>query len=130
MYLLDTNIIVFLFKNNENVAKKLTKIGLNNCYISEITIAELKYGAEKSNRPVHHTKIVEEFIGEVSVIPIIDVLDVYAKEKVRLEKIGNRIDDFDLLIGASAIVTGLVLVTNNVAHLQRMDNIIIEDWTK
>jgi tRNA(fMet)-specific endonuclease VapC len=38
------------------------------------------------------------------------------------------IDDFDLLIGATAINHNMIMVTNNVAHLSRLENIIIEDW--
>jgi tRNA(fMet)-specific endonuclease VapC len=51
------------------------------------------------------------------------------KGKARLRKAGQPIDDFDLLIGATAIAYGLILVTNNVDHLQRIKAIIIEDWT-
>jgi len=40
------------------------------------------------------------------------------------------VDDFDLLIGATAISNELILVTNNVDHLGRMEGIKIEDWTK
>jgi tRNA(fMet)-specific endonuclease VapC len=49
---------------------------------------------------------------------------------VRLKRLGTRIDDFDLLIGASAIENDLILVTNNISHLGRMADIQIEDWTQ
>lgn len=129
MYLLDTNIVVFSFRGNNNVNKKIEKIGFGNCYISAITIAELKYGATKSNHSEYHNSLIKEFLKKVKVIPIEDVLDVFASEKVRLEKTGNRIDDFDLLIGATAISSKLILVTNNTKHLQRMKLKNIEDWT-
>ena len=45
-YLLDTNICIFLLRGKYNVNKKIDTVGLDNCYISEITVAELKYGAE------------------------------------------------------------------------------------
>jgi tRNA(fMet)-specific endonuclease VapC len=105
----------------------MRSIGLENCYISEVSIAELKYGAAKSNRSAYHNEMVANFISDIQVIPIIDVLDVYATEKVRLERLGTRIDDFDLLIGASAIENDLILVTNNISHLGRMVDIQIED---
>lgn len=40
------------------------------------------------------------------------------------------VDDFDILIGATAIANDMVMVTNNVAHLSRLTKIRIEDWTK
>ena len=49
-YLLDTNICVFYFRENKIVRNKIERIGIENCYVSEITIAELLYGAEKSQR--------------------------------------------------------------------------------
>ena len=39
------------------------------------------------------------------------------------------IDDFDILIGSTSVANDMIMVTNNVAHLSRLDNIIIEDWT-
>jgi tRNA(fMet)-specific endonuclease VapC len=128
MYLLDTNIIIFLFKGKYGVAEKIRSVGLEQCFISEITVAELKYGAEKSNNPEYHRRAVTEFINDIQIIPIFDALDFFAKEKTRLEAGGNRIDDFDLLICSTAVVNDLVLVTNNVSHLGRIQGVAIEDW--
>ncbi len=52
------------------------------------------------------------------------VLDI----KTKLETKGNRIDDFDILIGATAIVNNIVMVTYNVKHLERLSDIVIENW--
>ena len=38
------------------------------------------------------------------------------------------IDDFDLLIGATALKHGMVLVTENVKHLSRVPGITLENW--
>lgn len=65
-----------------------------------------------------------------TILPIIDALDIYAKEKTRLRKSGQSVDDFDLLIGASAVANDLTLVTNNEKHFERLENIAIENWTK
>ncbi|MFP3091188.1 hypothetical protein LQZ21_12770 [Treponema sp. TIM-1] len=56
------------------------------------------------------------------------VTEEYAKTKSNLRKAGNTIDDFDILIGSTAIVNNLILVTNNQQHFNRIDNIIIENW--
>lgn len=45
-YLLDTDMCIFFFQGKLNIKNKIEEVGLGNCYISEITIAELKYGAE------------------------------------------------------------------------------------
>ena len=63
------------------------------------------------------------------VIPIFSALDIYAKEKARLKIKGKILDDFDLLIGSTAIFNNLILVTKNVSDFERIEGISIEDWT-
>lgn len=128
-YLLDTNICIFFIKGKYNLDKKIDSVGAGNCFISEITVAELKYGIENSKSPEMMRTVVEAFISKFPVVPIFNSLDVYAKEKARLRKSGMLVDDFDILIGATAISNNMVMVTNNVNHLNRIDQITIEDWT-
>jgi tRNA(fMet)-specific endonuclease VapC len=128
-YLLDTNICVFFIKGQYELDKKIAEVGEQNCFISEMTVAELKYGVENSKTIEAMRIIVEAFIPKFSIIPIYNSLDIYAKEKTKLRKQGLLIDDFDILIGATAIANDMIMVTNNVSHLVRLDNIIIEDWT-
>ena len=127
-YLIDTNICVYYIKGQFNLHEKFAEIGVDNLYISEITIAELKYGIENSTKKKDNRKTVERFITSIQIIPIIGSLDIYAKEKAKLKKKGQLIDDFDLLIGSSAIANEMVLVTRNVKHFNRISNINIENW--
>jgi tRNA(fMet)-specific endonuclease VapC len=128
-YLLDTNICIFYIKGQYELNKKIAEVGEENCFISEMTVAELKYGVENSKTIETMRKIVEAFIPNFVVIPIYNSLDIYAKEKAKLRRQGLLIDDFDILIGATSIANSLIMVTNNVAHLNRLDNIVVEDWT-
>ena len=66
----------------------------------------------------------------VQILPIFNALDLYANEKARLRKSGKTIDDFDLLIGVSAVANKLILITNNESHFDRINGIEIENWTK
>lgn len=127
-FLLDTNICIYFLKGQYNLVQKLEKIGLENCFISEITIAELKFGAENSESKEKNRNTVDDFTSRFTIIPIFNSLDIYAKEKARLRKAGNPLDDFDLLIGATAITNNLVLVTRNVADFERLEEIKIENW--
>ena len=64
-----------------------------------------------------------------SFIPIVTAIDTYAKEKVRFKKMGIPLhDEFDLIIGASAIASDLILVTDNVKHFVNFKDIKIENW--
>ena len=100
------------------------------CYISEITIAELKYGAYKSNRIDENLQLIDELVAAVNVVPFAESIDVFAKEKVRLMSQGTPIDDFDLLIGAAAVQQELILVTDNVKHFKNIQGLVIENWVE
>lgn len=127
---MDTNICIFFMKGLYDLKNKIHKAGADNCFISEITLAELKFGIENSHAKEKNAIALSNFLTGVVIIPIFPSLDIYAKEKARLRKAGQPVDDFDLLIGATAISNELTLVTNNVDHLGRMKGIKIEDWTK
>lgn len=129
-YLLDTNICIFFIKGLYELDEKIAEVGEKNCFISEVTVAELKYGIENSPNKEKMRPIVEAFIPKFAIIPIFDSLDIYATEKAKLRKQGLLIDDFDILIGSTAINHNFVMVTNNVSHLDRLEDIIVEDWTK
>ena len=128
-YLLDTNICAYFLNGKYNLEAKIDEVGFENCVVSEITIAELKYGVEKSTHKEKNRKTIETFQTKFDVMPIFPALDVYAREKARLKTKGKMLDDFDLLIGSTAIFNNLTLVTKNVSDFDRLDDIDIEDWT-
>jgi tRNA(fMet)-specific endonuclease VapC len=128
-YLLDTNICVHYLNGKYNLNHKIDSVGLSNCYISEITVAELIFGAENSGKIAENRKRVNDFQSQIAIIPIFNCLDCYGREKVRLRKQGTPVDEFDLLIGVTAVVNELIMVTNNVKHFEKIQNIAIEDWT-
>src|ERR1035437_2552120 len=122
-YLLDTNICIYFFKERYNLDEQFRKVGFSNCCISAITLAELKYGAECSDKITENMKTVDDFANEIAIVPIYNSLSIYAKEKARLRKAANLIDDFDILIGVTAVANNLVLVTENQKHLSRISKV-------
>lgn len=129
-YLLDTNICVFHLQGKYDVPRLIEQAGCENCYISEITVGELLYGASCSSQKEKHVKLVEELISLFTVLPIFPVLPLFADMKALLRQQGKLIDDFDLLIGATAVRNDMILVTENVKHLARIPDIRIENWVK
>jgi tRNA(fMet)-specific endonuclease VapC len=112
-----------------DLEKKFDKIAAENCFISEMTLAELKFGVEKSEKAEKNKKALDNFLTGVQILPIFHSLDLYAKEKARLQKAGTRIDDFDLLIGVTSVTHKSIMVTNNTNHFKRIRGIKLEDWT-
>lgn len=129
-FLLDTNICIHLFRGQFNLIEKFQQINLEDCAISEITLAELIFGAENSPNPTKNYKIIDTFSEQVKILPIFNAIPIYAKEKVRLRKKGIMISDFDLLIGSTAIANQLIMITENVKEFERISNIEIENWVQ
>jgi tRNA(fMet)-specific endonuclease VapC len=128
-YLLDTNICVHFLRGKFEMDKILKEKGVENCYISEITVLELRFGAENSSDKAKSHKAVDVFLKGIVIIPIYGSIKKYAEEKVRLNKIGKpQNDEFDLLIGVKAIENKLTLVTENTSDFQNLTEIKTENW--
>jgi tRNA(fMet)-specific endonuclease VapC len=127
-YLIDTNICIHFFKGKFALQNKFEEVGIHNCAISEITFAELIFGAENSKDPQKNLSIVEQFVDQLTILPIFDAIPFYAKEKARLRKTGRMISDFDLLIGSTAVANNLIMVTENVKEFERIRGIVLENW--
>jgi tRNA(fMet)-specific endonuclease VapC len=129
-YLLDTNICIHFFRGKFNLLEKLQEIGIENCAISEITLAELIFGAESSSNPKRNHDLIEAFTDQILILPIFDAIYLYGKEKARLRAIGKMISDFDLLIGCTAVEKELIMVTENLDEFERISSVQIENWIK
>ncbi len=127
-YLLDTNVLVAMFRKQHNIRERILKAGIHNCYISDATMAELKVGAYKTNDP-RQWREVDETQRSFEIIHISSAdFDLYARNRALLEKQGRKIDSIDLLIGSSAVQNDMIIVTHNINHFDRIPGIKIEDW--
>lgn len=129
-YLLDSSICIALFRGNRNVADRLNNAGCDQCFISPIVMAELLYGAYRSDRVDENLKQTYDFANKVNMLPFEDCVETFARERARLWKAGKKIEDFDLLIGSAAKAAGLTMVTHNVDHFSHIDGLAIEDWVQ
>ena len=127
-YLLDTNICVFFIRGKYNLYTIFREKGIENCSISELTVFELKFGAENSSDPIKSHWVVNEFIKRFSIIPISEIADKYAEIKVKLRRNGTPMhDEFDLMIGVTALQNRMTLVTDNLKDFRFMEGLITEN---
>jgi tRNA(fMet)-specific endonuclease VapC len=130
-YLLDTSTCIFYLRGKLNLDEIIREKGKENCSISEITIAELRFGAENSQDPIKSNSAVDNFLNGITIIPIISSLRLYAKEKLRLRKLGKPMnDEFDLLIGVTAVQNKMKLITDNIKDFENIKDIDTENWFK
>lgn len=129
-YLLDTNVLIDLFKNKYGIRDAILAVGRKKCVISTLTLGELLVGAYKG-KDVRQINEVEKTKELFSTIPVSEaIIDVYAKTRATLELQGTRIDDIDLLIASTAIYHDLIIVTHNVKHFDRIPGLQVIDWEK
>ncbi|MCU0419653.1 MAG: PIN domain-containing protein [Cyclobacteriaceae bacterium] len=67
-YLLDTNICIYFLKGLYNLDERIEKGEIENCFVSEINVAELKFGVENSENRERNRKTVDEFVGKFTII--------------------------------------------------------------
>lgn len=129
MYLLDTNICVYVIrKRPESVYRRLSRIGERGVAISVITAFELEVGALRAQGS-HYSEAVRLFIAELPVLPIDDSTRApYGQLRTALERRGEIIGAYDMLIAAHALVLDATLVTNNEKEFKRVKGLRIENW--
>lgn len=127
-YLLDTSICVFCLRNKFDVQQRILDIGVHNCFISEVTVAELKYGAECSANREYNMKLCDELVKKLNVLPFGSAIDMFSSEKARLRRNGTPIEDFDLIIGCTSVAAGMIMVTDNTRHFTNIQGIQLENW--
>lgn len=130
-YLLDSNICIELLRGNNLIKEKALSIDISTCAISVITLIELKVGEElaKANPKKYINQYLDNFLESIDILPIDSAIDLFVKEKVRLQLKGTPIhNNFDLLIGCTAVVNNLLMVTDNTKDFARINNIQLDNW--
>ena len=130
MILLDTDICIELLRGNFSVIER--RQGYDETIaISFMTVAELFYGAEKSNNKSKNTNLIAEFFLTVEIIHSdFEILIKFGKLKAHLGKAGNILSDADIFIAATAIVKCNMLITGNVNHFKKIEELRIENWIR
>ena len=125
-YLLDTCTCIALIKEKQSVVEHIRQVGIDECKVSDITLAELYFGAFKSEREEHFEDVID--IMNLFEQYHINALKKYGEIRWELEKQGLRIGDMDMFIAATALEEDLILVTGNVKHFSRIPGLKIENW--
>lgn len=130
-YLLDTNICIYITKNQpENVRKHFEKhLPNGNIFISVITLGELRFGAEKSQNKAKALRVIDELVSIIQVVELDEsVAEHYAHIRKELTTIGQIIGNNDLWLAAHARSNNWVMVTNNEKEFLRVDELQVENW--
>jgi tRNA(fMet)-specific endonuclease VapC len=128
-YLLDTDTIVYWMKNHPVVTPKARSIDSSLLSASDISRAELYYGAYYSDRIEHNVRAVKNLSNTLAFLPFNEDCQIqFGKIKADLRKRKALIADPDIMIAATALAFSRILVTNNTKHFQRIEGLTIENW--
>src|SRR5690554_2916693 len=129
-YMLDTNICIYIIKEKpQKVLDKFKSLDIGDICISSITLAELEYGVEKSDYKERNKLALAGFLSSIEILPFSDKAAAeYGKIRTNLERQGNIIGAYDLMIGAHALSEDITLVTNNTKEFNRIKNLSLENW--
>ncbi len=129
-YLLDTNMCVFALRNKPRaVAERIQQHKPDEIVISTITVAELRVGADKSNRPEENHRQISDFLLTFDVLMFDSgAADAYGAIRADLERRGQPIGELYMLLAAQAVSEGLIFVTHNTSEFQRVKGLQLEDW--
>lgn len=127
-YMLDTNMCIYLMKNQpEQVAERFARCLVGDVVISAVTYAELTYGVAVSAHPERERKHLAALIKDIPVLPF-DSAAADAYGPIREATRDRKKDLMDKLIASHAVAQDVVLVTNNVKDFAVYPGVKIENW--
>jgi tRNA(fMet)-specific endonuclease VapC len=127
-FLLDTDTVSYALRGQGGVAARILDHKPSELSVSSITVAELRYGAErKSSQRLHG--LISNFLDEIEAVDFdSEAAAAFGRIGSILAERGSPIGDFDVLIAAHAIALKRTLVTNNTKHFSRVPGLKIENW--
>jgi tRNA(fMet)-specific endonuclease VapC len=130
MYMLDTNICIYIIKKRPlSVLNRFSTIPRDEICISVVTLAELRYGIEKSSSKRFNQRILDDFLLRLTVLYWDENAAMqYGKTRAFLEKKGLPIGNMDLLISVHALSQKHILVSNNLGEFERVPDLRYENW--
>jgi tRNA(fMet)-specific endonuclease VapC len=130
MYLLDTNICIYIInKSPEQVVKRIKKFKPNQIKLSSISLGELEYGVSKSKQREKNRNALVDFVSAFDIVEFNNNdAEVYGLIRADLEKKGHIIGPYDMQIAAQAMTRDLILVTNNTDEFSRIMDLKLDNW--
>lgn len=130
-FLLDTNFCIHFIRGRAWARSALARVHLPEVAISAVTVGELYEGAHRSSLPAQETAKAEAFLKPFEIIPLgREEAMAWGMLEAWLRHQGNPIEAEDCMIAATARQHGLTLVTGNIKHFARVQDLRVVDWER
>ncbi len=122
MFVLDTNTLVYFFRGEGRVARRLLATAPSDIAVPSVVVYELEVGIAKSSEPAKRRKQLDDFLGAVA------VLSFGAPEARVAAKLDGLVGGRDALVAGTALASRGTLVTRNLREFCRVPGLDVEDW--
>ena len=130
-FLFDTNACIHLMKLRQPLTGRAREAGPSTIAVTAITLAEMWFGAAKSQNPRRTRADQDVFMAPFRVLDFdARAADCYANARAHLAARGQPIGARDLMIAAIALANRLTVVTSNVSEFARVPGLTVEDWMR
>ena len=130
MILLDTDVCIELLRGNEKVIQKREN-EIESIGVSFLTVGELFYGAYKSAKVDHNLTLIDRFLLTIQIIQSdYDIMKRFGEIKSKLVKKNIQLPDADLIIAATSLSKCNKIITGNIDHFKRIEELKIENWIR
>ena len=125
-YLIDTGWVIRHLRGRTEYTMRLAALASSGLAVSVVTLAELLEGVERSSDPGRARVALDAFMAGVQVLPAAeDTARAFGELSAQMRAAGNHPGDFDVLIAATAIEHGLIVLTTDVDDFSRFPNLQI-----
>ncbi len=131
MYLLDTDILSNLMKRKPSIRlqARVASVPAEAQFSSSITLGELVFGAKKKRSSRLMQEVEDRVVSYLPMLPFdADAARRYGDIRAELERRGTPIGDADIRIASIALARGLIVVTGNTKHFERVPDLVVENW--
>ncbi|NOT84182.1 MAG: PIN domain-containing protein [Methylococcaceae bacterium] len=126
---MDSDMLIYFLKGQPEVVNKLSMYPIEQVFTTRINVTELLYGAFNSAKVDYNLTKINAFLARFTILEFDRQASViFAQEKARLKQKGILIADMDLMIASITLAHDYALVTNNIKHFDRINNLKIERW--
>jgi tRNA(fMet)-specific endonuclease VapC len=127
----DTDVISAVLRARPplHLVRRLARTPSGDQATTSVSFGELLYGVARKGSPELERRVRDVVLGALEIVPFDEAAaEVYGPLRAELERAGRRLDEPDLRIASIAKSRGLVLVTGNVRHFERVPGLKVENW--
>ena len=129
MYVLDTNTLIYFFKGEGKVARRMFQLPPGRIAVPAVVAYELMVGIAKSLDSARRSSQLTELLEVVVRLPFdMAAAEHAAAVRAALEKKGKGIGPMDTLIAGTTLAHDGVLVTRNTREFARVKGLRLENW--